>query len=50
MSKFSINLIQELRDQVGNTVAAGVDFTGQIARVAVPVVQAAAQSVGGVAK
>jgi len=36
---------KELRDQVGNTVAAGVDFTGQIARVAVPVVQAAAQSV-----
>jgi len=36
---------EELRKQVGNTISAGVNFTGQLARVAVPVVQAAAQSV-----
>jgi len=36
---------KELRDQVGNTVAAGLNLTGQIARAAAPVVQAAVQSV-----
>jgi len=36
---------QELRQHLGRTVEAGLNFTGQIARAAAPVVQAAVQSV-----
>ena len=37
---------QDLRAQVGTTVSAGLNFTGQIARAAAPVVQSVVQSVG----
>jgi len=37
---------KELRAQVGNTVSAGLNFTGQIARAAAPVVQSVVKSVG----
>ena len=40
---------QELRAQVGNTVSAGLNFTGQIARAAAPVVQSVVKSVGNFA-
>eukprot|EP00092_Neocalanus_flemingeri_P027440 GFUD01029761.1.p1 GENE.GFUD01029761.1~~GFUD01029761.1.p1 ORF type:complete len:276 (-),score=95.50 GFUD01029761.1:40-867(-) len=39
---------EDLRQQVGNTISVGLNLTGQIARVAVPVVQAAVQSVPGI--
>jgi len=39
---------KDLRAQVGNTVSAGLNFTGQIARAAAPVVQSVVQSVPAV--
>jgi len=36
---------KDLRSQVGNTVSAGLNFTGQVARAAAPVVQSAVKSV-----
>jgi len=39
---------KELRAQVGNTVSAGLNFTGQIARAAAPVVQSVVKSVPAV--
>ena len=33
--------LQELRDQVGNTVASGINLTGEIVRAGVPLARAA---------
>ena len=42
---YLLSSFQELRSQVQNTVSAGLNFTGQVAKAAAPVVQVAIQSV-----
>ena len=41
-----INFVEGLRDNIGQTVSTGADITGQIVRVATPLVQTLAQEVG----
>ena len=39
-------IVQDLRDRVGSTVSTGVNLTGQLARVGVPLVTRVVQQVG----